>query len=55
MIIKGGASYILRGYGQMIYLEAEKYSVDPDNPEEKVEYCLTNYKSTGFLFSIYWL
>ncbi|GFX63841.1 uncharacterized protein TNCV_5033101 [Trichonephila clavipes] len=35
MMIKGGASYILRGYDQMVYLEVDKYSVDPDNPEDK--------------------
>ncbi|GBN22603.1 hypothetical protein AVEN_243271-1 [Araneus ventricosus] len=35
MIIRGGASYILRGFGQMVYLEAGAYSEDPDNPEDK--------------------
>ncbi|GBO04887.1 hypothetical protein AVEN_173168-1 [Araneus ventricosus] len=35
MIIRGGASYILRGFGQMVYLEPGAYSEDPDNPEDK--------------------
>ncbi|GFR06308.1 polycystic kidney disease protein 1-like 2, partial [Trichonephila clavata] len=35
MMIKGGASYILRGHDQMVYLEVDKYSVDPDNPDDK--------------------
>nr|XP_042904172.1 uncharacterized protein LOC107445474 [Parasteatoda tepidariorum] len=35
MIIHGGASYILRGYNQLVYLEPSIYSVDPDNPDDK--------------------
>ncbi|KAG8197517.1 hypothetical protein JTE90_007255, partial [Oedothorax gibbosus] len=52
MIIKGGASYILRGYGQMVYLEAEKYSVDPDNPKEKgfkMEWTCKSFEPSEFL------
>ncbi|XP_035210183.1 uncharacterized protein LOC118184588 [Stegodyphus dumicola] len=35
MAIKGGASYILRGDNQLVYLEAGKHSEDPDDPENK--------------------
>ncbi|CAL1301085.1 unnamed protein product, partial [Larinioides sclopetarius] len=35
MVIRGGASYILRGFGQMVYLEAGAYSEDPDDPDDK--------------------
>ncbi|XP_054724298.1 location of vulva defective 1-like [Uloborus diversus] len=36
MIIRGGASYVLRGYGQVVYLQPGTYSDDPDDPDDKV-------------------
>lgn len=45
MIIDGGASYILRGYGQMVEFAPYKYSVDPDYPEDKVLFQLVTFLS----------
>lgn len=38
ILIKGGLSYVTRGYGQYLKLEPSVYSYDPDNPDDKVSY-----------------
>lgn len=36
MMIKGGASYLLRGFDQTVNLEPSLYTEDPDFPDERV-------------------
>lgn len=35
-LVEGGSSAIARGYDQIILLEPEKFSLDPDYPEDRV-------------------
>ena len=35
-LVPGGSSVIQRGYNQMVLLEPERYSMDPDYPDDKV-------------------
>ena len=55
MMIKGGASYILRGYGQDVYLQPSIFSIDPDDPEVKVYVCVCVWSMRAQIVSIkYW-
>ena len=40
-MVPGGSSVIQRGYNQMVLLEPERFSMDPDYPEDKVGRLLT--------------
>ena len=37
MLVKGGVTYITRGFGQFVNLEPYLYSEDPDYPDKKYD------------------
>ena len=50
-MIEGSATKTARGWAQMLQLNPRELSVDPDSPEDKVNYCnikLTNEPPTRF-------